>query len=60
MALTHVISLAAFLAQVAPHPVVMRRRNQWVIQSYIDSLAPLNTGWEHSLPRAFVLIFKGW
>lgn len=56
--LPHIIPLAALLAQVGTHLVVMRRRNQWVIQSYRDSLAPLNTGWKYFLPHTFVLIFK--
>ena len=65
MAPPHVTPLAALLAQVATHTVVVRRRNQWVtqsgvtlIQSYIDNLAPLNTGRKFFLSHAFALIFK--
>lgn len=38
-----IIPLAALSAQVATHPVAIRRRSQWVIQSYRDRPAPLNT-----------------
>lgn len=46
-----------WLPQVATHSVAMRRRIEWIIQSYRDSLAPLNTGWNYSLLHTFVLIF---
>lgn len=61
----HVTPLAALLAQAATHTAAVRRRNQWVIQSgviliqsYTDSLAPLNTGWKFSLSHAFENFFR--